>query len=89
MLVLRPIAKNDFAALKQVAIASGHGFTSLPVCDDLLSNKINRAVNSFDKQVNSPGDEGYLFVLKTPEGEIVGTTIGQCWSSTTLPLPFR
>jgi arginine N-succinyltransferase len=75
MLVLRPISNNDFAALKQVAIASGHGFTSLPVCDDLLSNKINRAVNSFNKQVNAPGDEGYLFVLEdTTTGEIVGTT---------------
>ena len=75
MLVLRPITKDDFAALKEVAKASGHGFTSLPVCDDLLESKINRAVESFEKDVSAPRDEGYLFVLEdTRTGEIVGTT---------------
>lgn len=75
MLVLRPIKTDDFAALKEVAKASGHGFTSLPVCDDLLERKIARAVDSFDKQVDSPQDEGYLFVLEdTQSNEIVGTT---------------
>ena len=33
MQVLRPITVNDFAALKEIAIESGHGFTSLPVDD--------------------------------------------------------
>ena len=28
MQVLRPITANDFDALKQIAIESGHGFTS-------------------------------------------------------------
>lgn len=75
MLVLRPIHTEDFAALKDVAIASGHGFTSLPVCDDLLTSKIERAVDSFNKSVTQPKDEGYLFVLEdTQTGEIVGTT---------------
>lgn len=75
MLVLRPITKDDFAALKEVAKASGHGFTSLPVCDELLESKINRAVESFEKDVSAPRDEGYLFVLEdTKTGEIVGTT---------------
>ena len=75
MLVLRPIRNSDFAALKEVAIASGHGFTSLPVCDDLLEKKIQRAENSFNKSVSQPQDENYLFVLEnTATGEIVGTT---------------
>ena len=39
MQVLRPITANDFAALKQIAVESGHGFTSLPVDDNLLQEK--------------------------------------------------
>ncbi|MEI5637460.1 MULTISPECIES: arginine N-succinyltransferase [unclassified Pseudoalteromonas] len=75
MLVLRPIQETDFAELKAIAIESGHGFTSLPVDDELLSNKISRSVNSFNKAVKQPFDEGYLFVLEdTTSGEIVGTT---------------
>ena len=46
MHVLRPITASDFAALKQIAIESGHGFTSLPVNDALLLEKIERAERS-------------------------------------------
>ncbi|GAP73584.1 arginine N-succinyltransferase [Pseudoalteromonas sp. SW0106-04] len=75
MLVLRPIRGDDFAALKQIAIESGHGFTSLPVDDELLQAKIERSERSVEKHVNGPGDEGYLFVLQdTESGDIVGTT---------------
>ena len=46
MQVLRPITVNDFAALKEIAIESGHGFTSLPVDDGQLQEKIDRAQNT-------------------------------------------
>ncbi|WP_125557076.1 arginine N-succinyltransferase [Pseudoalteromonas rubra] len=75
MQVLRPISNKDFAALKTIAIESGHGFTSLPVDDDLLSSKIARSEQSFDKTGKQPQDEGYLFVLEDSDtGEILGTT---------------
>ncbi|WP_125718217.1 arginine N-succinyltransferase [Pseudoalteromonas rubra] len=75
MQVLRPISEKDFAALKTIAIESGHGFTSLPVDDDLLSSKIARSEKSFAKTVVQPRDEGYLFVLEDSDsGEILGTT---------------
>ena len=75
MQILRPIKNTDFAALKQIAIESGHGFTSLPVDDNLLQDKISRSENSFSKHVETPFDEGYLFVLEdTKTNEIVGTT---------------
>lgn len=75
MLVIRPITTADFAALKQIAIESGHGFTSLPVHDARLTEKIKHAEQSFNAVVESPGDQGYLFVLEdTTTGEIVGTT---------------
>ncbi|MCP3429276.1 arginine N-succinyltransferase [Opacimonas viscosa] len=74
MLVIRPIAAQDFSSLKAVAIESGIGFTSLPDNDTLLENKIHRATHSFTKVVAHPEDEGYLFVLEdTDTSTVVGT----------------
>jgi len=87
MQVIRPIKKSDFDALKQIAIESGHGFTSLPVNDEQLSEKIQRAEISFNKSVSSPGDEGYLFVLEdTQTGEIIGTTAIEAAVGMNVPL---
>ena len=63
MLVVRPISKDDYDALHTCAVESGHGFTSLPVNEELLTNRINHSVTSFTKpNVTGPGDEGYLMV---------------------------
>ncbi|GMM84251.1 arginine N-succinyltransferase [Pseudoalteromonas sp. MTN2-4] len=87
MQILRPIKNTDLAALKQIAIESGHGFTSLPVDDDLLQDKISRSENSFSKHVETPFDEGYLFVLEdTNTNEIVGTTAIEAAVGTQVPL---
>ncbi|WP_440056504.1 arginine N-succinyltransferase (plasmid) [Pseudoalteromonas sp. T1lg65] len=87
MLVLRPITHNDFDALKRIAVESGHGFTSLPVDDELLASKIERSVASFAKAVKSPADEGYLFVLEdTSQGKIVGTTAVEAAVGMSTPL---
>ncbi|MGI5309625.1 arginine N-succinyltransferase [Rheinheimera sp. WS51] len=87
MLVIRPITKADFAALKQIAIESGHGFTSLPVNDQRLEQKISHAEQSIRSDVNQPGDQGYLFVLEDSEtGEIVGTTGIEAAVGTSTPL---
>lgn len=75
MMVIRPIRADDYPALYSIAVESGHGFTSLPVNDELLMRKISRSEQSFNKQVSSPGDEGYLFVLEdTLTGEVCGTS---------------
>lgn len=75
MMVVRPIRANDYPALYQMAVESGHGFTSLPVNEELLMRKINRSVSAFAKTVIAPGDEGYLFVLEdTDSGQICGTS---------------
>lgn len=87
MQVLRPITKKDFAALKQIAIESGHGFTSLPVDDQQLKDKIDRAEKSFAKNINQPLDESYLFVLEDSEtGEVVGTTAIEAAVGLSVPL---
>ncbi len=76
MLVVRPISKDDYDALHTCAVESGHGFTSLPVNEELLTNRINHSVTSFTKpNVTEPGDEGYLMVgFDSETGEVAGTT---------------
>lgn len=76
MLVVRPIKKNDYESLRVCAEESGHGFTSLPVNEELLTNRINHSVASFEKaDVREPGDEGYLMVgFDSESGEVAGTT---------------
>jgi len=87
MQVLRPITTADFAALKQIAIESGHGFTSLPVDDEQLKDKIDRAEKSFAKNINQPLDESYLFVLEDSEtGEVIGTTAIEAAVGLSVPL---
>ena len=87
MQVLRPITVNDFAALKEIAIESGHGFTSLPVDDGQLQEKIDRAQSSFTKNVDKPLDESYLFVLEDSEsGKVIGTTAIEAAVGLSVPL---
>lgn len=76
MNIIRPITKADYNALKEIAVESGIGFTSLPVNDELLQRKIDRAETAFNKpNVTEPGDESYLFVMEdTTTGQVVGTT---------------
>ncbi|RXJ73443.1 arginine N-succinyltransferase [Veronia nyctiphanis] len=75
MLVIRPIRESDIDALMLCAEESGHGFTSLPVDEDMLKGRICHSVESFKKHVTEPGMEGYLMVAEDTEtGEIAGTT---------------
>jgi len=75
MIIIRPIQHSDYDALHRIAVESGHGFTSLPVNEDLLRRRIAHAEHSFTKSVTHPGDEGYLFVMEdTKTGEVVGTS---------------
>jgi arginine N-succinyltransferase len=75
MIIIRPIQADDYDSLYQIAVDSGHGFTSLPVNEELLRSKIKRSEESFSAEVAEPGDQGYLFVMEdTDTGEIVGTS---------------
>jgi arginine N-succinyltransferase len=74
-MIIRPVAMSDLAELKDIAVESGPGFTSLVNDHDFLVRKIERSVASFADSTQQPGDEGYLFVLVEPEtGTIMGTT---------------
>lgn len=75
MIIIRPIQSSDYDALHRIAVESGHGFTSLPVNEDLLKKRISHAEVSFNSSVTQAGNEGYLFVMEdTTTGEVVGTS---------------
>lgn len=75
MLVIRPIIQEDYPALHQCAVESGHGFTSLPINEEQLRNRIDHSISSFKKEVKTPGAEGYLMVGEDSiSGEVTGTT---------------
>lgn len=75
MIIIRPIKAADYNDLNQIAIDSGHGFTSLPVNEDILKKRINHSENSFCSHINKPGKQSYLFVMEdTQTGEVVGTS---------------
>lgn len=74
-MIIRPVAMSDLSALKDIAIESGPGFTSLADDHDFLVQKIERSIASFTDTVRRPGDQRYLFVLVDPDsGAIMGTT---------------
>ncbi|MFM2476050.1 arginine N-succinyltransferase [Celerinatantimonas sp. MCCC 1A17872] len=73
MLVVRPIKQSDFAALFAMADESGVGFTSLPVDEPLLHDKIAHSLRSFSGE--SDPERFFLMVAEDSEtGEVVGTT---------------
>lgn len=74
-MIIRPIAHKDLAALQQIAVESGPGFTSLVDDREFLIEKIQHSIDSFQNPVTQPGQESYLFVLEDPDtGDIMGTT---------------
>jgi arginine N-succinyltransferase len=75
MIIIRPIQASDYDSLHRIAIESGHGFTSLPVNEGLLKQRIAHSEVSFNKEVSYPSSEGYLFVMEdTDTGKVVGTS---------------
>jgi arginine N-succinyltransferase len=75
MIIIRPIQASDYDSLHRIAIESGHGFTSLPINEGLLKQRIAHSEDSFKKEVSQPGSEGYLFVMEdTDTGKVVGTS---------------
>lgn len=75
MLIIRPIRESDYDALYVIAQESGVGFTSLPVNEALLRNKISNSQRGFTSNPTQAGSESYLFVLEDTEtGEVLGTS---------------
>jgi arginine N-succinyltransferase len=72
---IRPVTREDHAALLSLAQQAGIGMTSLPPDAEVLQEKIERAVRSFSGECRTPAKESYLFVLEDPvAGQVVGVS---------------
>lgn len=75
MNVIRPVRKEDLESVMKLAGKSGFGLTSLPKDPELMEQRIEESLQSFNTTANRPRGELYVFVMEdTSHGEIVGTS---------------
>lgn len=73
--VVRPVEESDLDQVYQLALGAGFGITTLPKNKDEIARRIAHSVASFNKQIETPLDENYFFVLEDLESKkIVGTS---------------
>ena len=71
--VMRPSRLDDFEVLMQLAEESGPGFTSLPVHERILRERLEKSQKSFAGELPEPQYGKYLMMLEDQEsGEIGG-----------------
>ena len=71
--VIRPIALHDLPAYIECAKSANFSFTTLPRDPVLAEKRLHISLESFQKNVVTPGDEFYLFVAENIEtGAIMG-----------------
>lgn len=70
--VMRPAELSDFDALRAMAVESGPGFTSLPVDEDILREKLKMSVDSFGGRLDRPEAGKYLMMLENAETSEIG-----------------
>lgn len=76
MMLFRAACESDLPAIHRLAEESGAiGITTLPKDIELLNKRLIWSTSSFNKAVNTPSQEYYLFVLEdTKSGKVVGTS---------------
>lgn len=75
MMLFRCALESDIDQINFLAKNSGVGMTTLPKNKNLLSKRVLWSVNSYQKEVQQPEDEYYLFVLEDQQSnKIVGTS---------------
>ena len=86
--VVRAATGDDLDALYNMAKTTGGGFTNLPASRPALRRKLDKALASFARTGDEPGDDQFLFVLEnTATGRVVGTC--QVFSRTGAERPFH
>lgn len=76
MYVIRPIRQEDHAAFVKMAQSASIGITNMPKNPDLLNLKVKQSLASFEKKVEAPQNELYLFVLENSSTKEVGGVAG-------------
>lgn len=71
--IMRPSRLDDFPALLELAELSGAGFTSLPVDEEILRERLEKSDKAFRGQVERIEYGKYLLMMEdTSTGEVVG-----------------
>lgn len=70
---MRPVRREDFDEILELAKTSGGGMTNLPPEPDALRPRIEFACESFERNASEPGGEVYMMVLEV-EGKVMGTS---------------
>lgn len=84
MIIIRPIKRQDIEMFAEFSFEALLGMTNLPRNRDKLLDNIHFSEKNFLKQVESPGEEEYYFVLEDlTTGKIGGTCgiLAQCSKS--------
>ncbi|MFH1113370.1 MAG: arginine N-succinyltransferase [Pseudomonadota bacterium] len=75
MVIVRPVRLEDLDGLTALAHQATHGLTSLPKDARILKKRILESLFSFQKPVEEPGGELYVFVMEDRVGgRIIGTS---------------
>lgn len=76
MIVVRPVTLVDLDQLERLAIESGPGMTNLPANREVLESKIRTSLDSFSREVDTPGEESYLLVMEDISNQRIAGTSG-------------
>jgi len=86
MMLLRRSNLNDLDGIYQLAKRSGFGITTLPKDISIIKNRLEWSEQSFNKEVDHPENEYYLFVLEDKtSGQIIGTSAIEAYLGHDLP----
>ena len=77
--VLRPSRLDDFEALMDLARSSGTGFTSLPVDERQMRERLEKSEKAFSGKLAEPQYGKYLMMLEeAATGEVAGCSAVKC-----------
>ena len=79
MFIIQSVSTKDYPALKK--LAKKYALLNLPSSPSLLKKKIEQSEKSFSETL-PPKNRNFLFVLKTQEGELIGSSQVSAQSAT-------
>ena len=75
MLVVRAVSGDDLEQLHELVQQSEFGLTTLQVSRDRMEERIRNSRFAFEREINKPSGEPYIFVMEDlKRGRIVGTS---------------
>ena len=87
MMLFRSARERDLDDIYYLAEHSGIGLTTLPKDRELLKKRLARSTSSFNKKIDSPHDEYYLFVLEDPtNNKVIGTSAIEAFTGYDAPI---